>query len=218
MAWSMSDSDIDGTINTKDPKPFDTPIERINTWNENEKQEIVILSTKELWNKFAKQEWINKIKVFTGFSGEILEKTSKVLPHMDMGFIDGHHAYNAVLHDFHAFLRIASKDFHLLFDDYAQTGEDGVSRAINEQVSPHFDMTLINNQEESIKTNTQNRNSVMCLIKSDSLNKPLDDIYPKSKSIQIINEYLNWEKRWKLRKSLNKKIPFLGKFKFTRGN
>ena len=150
MAWSMSDSDIDGTIHTIDPKPFDTPIERINTWNENEKQEIVILSTKELWNKFAKQEWINKIKVFTGFSGEILEKTSKVLPHMDMGFIDGHHAYNAVLHDFHAFLRIASKDFHLLFDDYAQTGEDGVSRAINEQVSPHFDMTLINNQEESI--------------------------------------------------------------------
>ena len=210
MAWSMSDNDIDGTIHTIDPKPFDAPVERINTWNKNEKQETVILSTKELWNKFAKQEWINKIKVFTGFSGEILKKTSKELPHMDMGFIDGHHAYNAVLHDFHAFLQIASKDFHLLFDDYDPDCEVDVSRAVNEQVSPHFDMTLINNPADP------NRNLTMCLINSDSLNEPLDKIYPKLKSDQIINEYLNWEKRWKLRKSINKKIPFLGKIRFNR--
>jgi len=210
MAWSMSDNDIDGTIHTIDPKPFDTPIERINTENENEKQETVILSTKEVWNKVAKQEWINKIKVFTGFSGEILKKTSKELPHMDMGFIDGHHAYNAVLHDFHAFLQIASKDFHLLFDDYDPDCEVDVSRAVNEQVSPHFDMTLINNPADP------NRNLAMCLINSDSLNEPLDKIYPKLKSDQIINEYLNWEKRWKLRKSINKKIPFLGKIRFNR--
>ena len=210
MAWSMSDNDIDGTIHTIDPKPFDTPIERINTWNKTEKQETVILSTKELWNKVAKREWINKIKVFTGLSGEILKKTSKDLPHMDMGFIDGHHAYNAVRHDFHAFLRIASKDFHLLFDDYDIDGEVGVSRAINEEVSPYFDMTLINNPEES------NKRPAMCLINSDSLNKSLDKIYPKSKSDQIITEYLKWEKRWKLRKSLNTKIPFLSKIRFNR--
>ena len=71
-------------------------------------------------------------------------------------------------------------------------------------------MTLINNPEES------NKHPAMCLINSDSLNKPLDKIYPKSKSDQIITEYLKWEKRWKLRKSLNKKIPFLGKIRFNR--
>ena len=60
------------------------------------------------------------------------------------------------------------------------------------------------------------KHTVMCLINSDSLNEPLDEIYPKAKSDQIIIEYLNWEKRWKLRKSLNKKIPFLGKIKFNR--
>ena len=71
-------------------------------------------------------------------------------------------------------------------------------------------MTLINNPEES------NKRPAMCLINSDSLNKSLDKIYPKSKSDQIITEYLKWEKRWKLRKSLNTKIPFLSKIRFNR--
>ena len=34
--------------------------------------------------------------------------------------------------------------------------------------------------------------------------------------IDKLNDYNKWEKRWKLRKSLNKKIPFLGKFRFNR--
>ena len=93
MAWAMADYDINGKIFTIDPKPFDVPLEREITWEENTKHETVLLSTKELWNKFANKEWIEKIEVLTGFSGEVIQKKIKEFPKMDMGFIDGHHAY-----------------------------------------------------------------------------------------------------------------------------
>ena len=88
MAWAMTDYDINGRIFTIDPKPFDIPVEREITWEKNPEHKTTLLSTKELWNKFAKEEWIKKIEVLTGFSGEILQKNAKVLPKMDMGFID----------------------------------------------------------------------------------------------------------------------------------
>ena len=120
MAWAMVDYDINGKIFTIDPKPFDTPIEREITWEKNPEHNTISLSTKELLNKFADKEWIKKIEVLTGFSGDILQKKTKELPKMDMGFIDGHHAYEAVIHDFYAFLQIASENFYLLFDDFRQ--------------------------------------------------------------------------------------------------
>ena len=209
MAWAMTDYKINGRIFTIDPKPFDIPIKRVNSWDDNKINEDTLISTKDLWRKFAKKEWIEKIEVLTGFSGEILEKKHKHLPKMDMGFIDGHHAYNAVMHDFHAFLRNASEDFCLLFDDYVQNDTPNVKKMIDEEIKPNFDVT-------PVKTNTNsNDNIVMCWIQSNSLKQPLENIFPKYRTEQIIKEYVKWEKRWKLRKSLNKKIPFLGKFRFN---
>ena len=216
MAWAMTDYNINGKIFTIDPKPFDVPVERYVTWKDNPKHDTVMLSRKELWNKFANKEWIKKIEVLTGFSGEVLQKKTKKLPKMDMGFIDGHHAYESVIYDFYAFLQTASEHFYLLFDDYIPNKTDGVTKVVDEEVVPNFDVTLI-------KTNTkQQRKEVgvveeelnMCWMKSSSLKKSLQEIYPKSKSEQIINKYLKWEKRWKLRKDLNAKIPLLGRFRF----
>ena len=218
MAWAMTDYDINGRIFTIDPKPFDVPIKREITWEENPKHDTVLLSTKELWNKFANKEWIKKIEVLTGFSGEILQKKIKEFPKMDMGFIDGHHTYEAVIHDFYAFLQTASENFSLLFDDYSYHVDVNVSKAINEEIVPNFDVTqIITNAKQQRKE--ANRLALthelgMCWIESRSLKKPLREIFPKSKSAQIINDYLKWEKRWKLRKNLNSKIPLLGRFRF----
>ena len=215
MAWAMTDYNINGKIFTIDPKPFDVPVERNVTWEDNPKHDTVMLSRRELWNKFANKEWIEKIEVLTGFSGEVLQKNTK-LPKMDMGFIDGSHAYTVVVHDFYAFLEVASENFHLLFDDYVPNENDGVTKAIDEEVAPNFDITLIqtNAKEQRKKSGESPDELYICWLDSESLKKPLREIYPKSKSEQIINKYLKWEKRWKLRKNLNSKIPLLNKFKF----
>jgi hypothetical protein len=215
MAWAMTDYNIDGKIFTIDPKPFDVPVERNVTWEDNPKHDTVMLSRRELWNKFADKEWIKKIEVLTGFSGEVLQKNTK-LPKMDMGFIDGSHVYEAVVHDFYAFLEVASESFHLLFDDYVPNENDGVTKTIDEEVAPNFDIALIQtNAKEQRKESGESPDELyICWLDSESLKKPLREIYPKSKSEQIINKYLKWEKRWKLRKDLNTKIPLLGRFRF----
>ena len=217
MAWAMTDYNINGKIFTIDPKPFDVPVERNVTWEDNPKHDTVMLSRRELWNKFANKEWIEKIEVLTGFSGEVLQKNTK-LPKMDMGFIDGSHAYTVVVHDFYAFLEVASENFHLLFDDYVPNENDGVTKAIDEEVAPNFDITLIQtNAKEQRKESGESPDELcICWLDNESLKKPLREIYPKSKSEQIINKYLKWEKRWKLRKNLNSKIPLLNRFKFSR--
>ena len=215
MAWAMTDYNINGKIFTIDPKPFDVPVERNVTWEDNPKHDTVMLSRRELWNKFADKEWIKKIEVLTGFSGEVLQKNTK-LPKMDMGFIDGSHVYEAVIHDFYAFLEVASESFHLLFDDYVPNENDGVTKTIDEEVAPNFDIALIQtNAKEQRKESGESPDELyICWLDSKSLKKPLREIYPKSKSEQIINKYLKWEKRWKLRKDLNTKIPLLGRFRF----
>ena len=215
MAWAMTDYNIDGKIFTIDPKPFDVPVERNVTWEDNPKHDTVMLSRRELWNKFADKEWIKKIEVLTGFSGEVLQKNTK-LPKMDMGFIDGSHVYEAVVHDFYAFLEVASESFHLLFDDYVPNENDGVTKTIDEEVAPNFDIALIQtNAKEQRKESGESPDELyICWLDSESLKKPLREIYLKSKSEQIINKYLKWEKRWKLRKDLNTKIPLLGRFRF----
>ena len=216
MAWAMTDYNINGRIFTIDPKPFDVPVERKITWEENPKHNTVMLSTKELWNKFADKEWIKKIEVLTGFSGEILQKKTKEFPKMDMGFIDGHHRYEAVLHDFYAFLRTASENFYLLFDDYIPNETADVTQVIDEEVIPNFDVTLIktNAKQQRKEVHATENELDMCWMKSSSLKKSLQEIYPKSRSEQIINKYLKWEKHWKRRKYLNTKIPLLGRFRF----
>jgi hypothetical protein len=217
MAWAMTDYNINGKIFTIDPKPFDVPIKRNVTWEDNPKHDTVMLSRRELWNKFADKEWIKKIEVLTGFSGEVLQKNTK-LPKMDMGFIDGSHVHEAVVHDFYAFLEVASENFHLLFDDYVSDENDGVTKTIDEEVAPNFDIALIQtNAKEQRKESGESPDELyICWLDSESLKKPLREIYPKSKSEQIISKYLKWEKRWKLRKDLNTKIPLLGRFRFRR--
>ena len=214
MAWAMTDCELNGRIFTIDPKPFDTPSERILFWNSNQEKKSVMLSTKDLWKKYAKQEWLEKIEVLTGFSGEILQKNSTRLPKMDMGFIDGHHVYDAILHDFHAFLKISSENFQILFDDYFRNGD--VAKVVDTIISPNFDLTLIETDATMQKSeNDPIEKHHMCWIDSSSLVKPLNEIFPKSESDKITNNYVKWEKRWKLRKSINKKLPFLSKIRFS---
>lgn len=205
MAWAMSDMEIPGKIFTIDPKPHNRSIvKKTKNSNSNEAQN---LSRKEIWEKNAEPEWLKKITVKTGYSGNVL--SSEVFPKIDFAFIDGHHYHKAVIHDFFATMKIASKHFRILFDDYVKNDYEGANKIIDKEVLPNFEATLI-------KSNIPDIEHFLCLIDSEFIKKPLENVFPKNKINSTINEYINWENRFVRRQKLNSKIPFLKKIRFSK--
>jgi len=114
-AWlGHCENKIDGKIVSIDPVSLDNTIELLIDGNDEPRTEKT--STKQIWSKYAKFEWLEKIMPMTCFSDELLKKED--LPKFDFGFIDGHHIYEAVLCDFNIFLKNSNKKLHCLFDDY----------------------------------------------------------------------------------------------------
>jgi len=214
MAWAMSDYKINGKIFTVDPKPHDQPIERLVKIEQNDTSRKMNLSTKDLWEKFASQEWIEKIQVITGYSGEILK--NKQFPEIEFCYIDGSHVYEAVKHDFFATLKLVSEKFNILFDDYIPDRHDGVTKIIDEEIVNVFDTTFIktNTKDQIKKLKIDDEELIMCFIDSKSLKKPLWEIYEKNKIEEFLKRYRFTEKRIKIRKKIDKRIPFLKNIRF----
>lgn len=215
MAWAMTENKNGGRIYTIDPKPHELSIER-EIILEDDKVVTEKLSTKDLWNKFASPEWLERIEVISGYAGEILN--SKKFPKIEFGYIDGAHFYKAVKHDFFAFLKISDEKFTLLFDDYIPGRSDGVSKVIDEEVVKNFNTKFIKTNakkhKKNIGMNVQEYEQVMCLIQNDSSKNDIWKIFPKEKIDKYIKNYLIFEKRMKRREMINKKIPYLKKIRF----
>ena len=212
MAWAMHDHNIPGIIHTIDPT-LDTKFEiKID-------DEINILTTPQLWNKIASDKWLSKIKPYAGYSGEIMDKHQ--FPKIDFAYIDGHHVFEAVEHDFYAFLNISSNNFRILFDDYALS--DGVTKLIDDDVSKNFDGVLIETnlkqQYEELGLENNSKSDLfhaMCWFQQDSLKKPLQQAYPNHKINHILTKYRRFEKRWMLRQKINEKFPIFKNIKFSK--
>jgi len=218
MAWAMTENKIEGKIFTVDPKSHQQAIERRIKINENDEPISMILSTEELWNKFASQEWIDKIEVITGYSWEVLK--SKQFPEIEFCYIDGSHVYEAVKHDFYAFLQTASENFSLLFDDYTTNENKDVTKVIREEIVPNFDVTLIKTnvkqqrKEIGESIGITKTDSYMCYISSSSLKKSLWETFSKKEVDEFLRKYEFTAKRIKIRKQFDKKIPFLKNVRF----
>lgn len=214
MAWAMSDYKIKGKIFTVDPKSHNTPTERLIKLNNDDIPKKMNLSTKDLWEKFAPQEWIEKIDVITGYSGEILKKDQ--FPKIEFCYIDGSHVYDAVKHDFYATLKVVSEKFSMLFDDYVPNRDDGVSKIIDEEIVGIFDTNFIktNTKEQRKKLKIDDEELVMCFIESKSLKKPLWELYEKKHIEKFLEKYQFTENRIKIRKNVEKRIPFLKNIRF----
>ncbi|WP_268544243.1 O-methyltransferase [Candidatus Nitrosotenuis cloacae] len=212
MAWAMDDYDIPGTIHTIDPT-LDTKFEIVIDGKVN------ILSAPQLWDKIASDRWLSKIKPFSGYSGEVVDKFK--FPKIDFAYIDGHHVFEAVEHDFYAFLDIASDNFRVLFDDYALS--DGVTKLIDDNVSKNFDGVLIKTnlkqQYEQLGLENSSKHNLfhaMCWFEQASLKKPLHQVYPKDKIDHVLKKYRRFEKRWMLRQKINQKFPALRNIRFSK--
>jgi len=216
MAWAMSDYKINGKIFTVDPKSHTKKIERKIKIKKNDDPVNMLLSTEELWNKFALPEWIEKIEVITGYSEDILK--SKSFPPIEFSYIDGSHVYESVKHDFFKILKLVSKKFIILFDDYVPNLDDGASKVIDENVVDIFDTIFIktNTKQQRIQQKQNGIDLIMCLIDSNSLKKPLWEAYDESDINNFLRKYAFTEKRIKIRKKLEKYLPFLKNIRFRR--
>ena len=208
MAWALTDYNIDGKIFTIDPKPFELDSEKS--------------SSKQHWESFVRNEWTEKIEVITGYSGEVLSR--KKIPSFDFAYIDGSHVYEAVKHDFFATLENSADDFSILFDDYLPNGNEGVARVFNEEIIRNFEPVVIETnakqQHIELQSGYDAVEHCMCLIDNNSLKKPLWETYSKNEIIEELRKYQALEKRIRLRKKINNKIPFFEKvrFQFWRDN
>ena len=215
MAWAMSDNEIDGKIFTVDPKSHTEKIERKIKNRKNDDTVNMLLSTEELWEKFASPKWIEKIEVISGYSGEILKRKS--FPSFDFCYVDGSHIYEAVKQDFFRVLKLVSKNFMILFDDYVPNQNDGAAKVIDEEIVDIFDTTFIktNTKQQRIELKENSLDDlIMCLINSNSLKKSLWELYDEKEINNFLKTYEFTQKRLKIRKKLDKKIPFLKNIKF----
>ena len=213
MAWAMEDHNIDGKIFTIDIEPMNKSTIRATNWGNGYTNELI--SRKEIWNKINKKNWVNHIQSLTGYSAEIMAK--EIFPKIQFAYIDGPHFYDGVKHDFYSFLKIADDKFLVLFDDYIDRPFYGVKKLIDTEIAKFFDPVLIHTDtnKDIIKMNmTTNSQYGMCLIDSKSSKYSIDNMYDNKKIDQEIKKYRRFEKRLKLRNSINKKIPFLKKFRF----
>jgi len=212
MAWAMADYNIPGTIYTIDPT--------LNTkFQITIKNEISVLTTPQLWKKVASDSWLSKIKPLSGYSGQVMAEYK--FPKIDFAYIDGHHVFEAVEHDFYATLNISSNYFQILFDDYALS--DGVTKLIDDDVSKNFDSVLIKTNvkqqyggldlEYNLKSNLSH---AMCWFQHDFVKKPLRQIYQEDRIDHILKQYRRFEKRWILRQQINQRIPILKNIKFSK--
>jgi len=215
MAWAMSDFNINGKIFTIDPKSHHKIIERRIKINVNDESVKMSLSTADLWKKFALPEWIEKIEVLTGYSGDILR--TKNFPKIDFCYIDGSHVYDTVKQDFFNILKLVSEKFNILFDDYVPNRNDGVTKIIDEDIVNNFETIFIktNTKSQRIKLKKKSFDElVMCFIGSDSLKKSLWETYNEKQVNNYLNKYRLTASRIKIRKKFESKIPFFKKIRF----
>jgi predicted O-methyltransferase YrrM len=176
MAWAMADHDIDGKIYTVDILSPDTKIEWAIDWNDGRSAQNESLTWNEVWKQSAPDSWLQHIKFLTGDSSQSLRNYSGEV--IDFAFIDAAHDYDGVRHDYYALLNHLGQSFGILFDDYAVKPTFGVYELIDKEVSPHFDLHLLQTKRQVTDDNdSSNAIYKMAWVHSDSLKQPLRDVY-----------------------------------------
>lgn len=207
MAWAMHDNKIDGQIYSIDgisqSELIETPLKR-----PNEIKRVESITIREIWNEVAKPEWLEHIKILTGYSGEVMQNMR--MNKFDFAFIDGGHFYRVVKHDFLSFLQNSSNEFGVLFDDYLDKEGWGVKKFIDDEVAQNFDVTLIKTDVEN--NFMQKSDYGMCWVRKNSL-LPSEKFYG-IEADNFLKDYRKFEKRLKFRNIANKKIPQLKNIRF----
>lgn len=195
MAWSMEDHKIPGCIYTIDQIPQEESFPWAIDWGKG--PTIEKLARSEVWPKAALASWITRIKVLTGWAGQVMRRYQG--PKIEMAFIDGGHDYEAVCHDFYSVLQVAADRFGILFDDYAPKPGFGIQKLIDDKVVPYFDATLIYTDRRwpgGERATIKSPEYGMVWIHSDNLKKGITSVCDAGTVAEILRNY-RFKEYWK---------------------
>ena len=171
-----------------------------------------VTTRNELWKKFCKKDWFEKIIFLNGYSSEIF--STFLFPSIDFFYIDGAHFYDAFKFDFFSCLKLSNSKSYFLCDDYIERTDYGVKKFIDESLEPIIKTTLIKTDASQfyLKNKITNKDYGMCFFEIDK--SQMQKYFSERELIHFTKKYLKFEKRYKLRKNINKKIPFLKNIRF----
>jgi hypothetical protein len=188
MAWAMQAHDIPGRIYTVDLTPPGEPFAWAIDWGKGPVVEC--LSRDRVWPQAAPREWLDRIEILTGFSGQVMRRWRG--PTIELAFIDGGHGYDVVRHDLYAFLEVAATRFGILFDDYVPRPAFGVQRLIDQEVAPHFDVELIYTDRRwpgEERAGLEDPGYGMVWVHSETLKGPLEEAFDADTRRSLLARY-----------------------------
>lgn len=210
MAYAVHENNNNGTIYTIDLVGHTQLIEHVRKISGSYEEKKT--TRKKLWIDTVPTEWLNSVKFIHGYSGTIVKQHD--LPKIDFFYVDASHFYEAIKNDFFISLLFSNDTSVFLLDDYIDWEYFGVKKLVDNEISKYVDVTLI----KTDKTNYHNKNNTtksdygMCFFKAEK--HKMIDAFGEHEIKSFLKKYSTFEKRYAMRKKLNKMIPFLEKIRF----
>jgi predicted O-methyltransferase YrrM len=142
MAKALEDGGIDGKLITVDRTPADMAYDwlYVNSDHENVVENI---SLNDFWMKNLPASLNERIEFRCGDTASVHAMLSDREQDVDLVFIDSDHTYNGVALDFYSTHSIATMNAVFVFDDYSDARGYGIRRLINQELSEHYSVKII---------------------------------------------------------------------------
>jgi len=213
MSYAINENNNDAKIYTIDYLTHNEPIKHVRMIENEAKDEIT--TRKKLLTETIPKEWLDSITFLEGYSGQIYRNHN--IPKIDFFYIDASHFYEAVKHDFFISVLLSNSSSIFVLDDYIDIQNFGIKELIDNELSKYIEITLVKTDKRSnseITINNTKTDFGMCFFKIEQ--KKILEIFEEEEINLFLKKYKNFERRYGIRKKLNKRIPFLEKIRFRR--
>ena len=213
MSYAINENNNDAKIYTIDYLTHNEPIKHVRMIENEAKDEIT--TRKKLLTETIPKEWLDSITFLEGYSGQIYRNRN--IPKIDFFYIDASHFYEAVKHDFFISILLSNSSSIFVLDDYIDIQNFGIKKLIDNELSKYIEITLVKTDKRSnseITINNTKTDFGMCFFKIEQ--KKILEIFEEEEINLFLKKYKNFERRYEIRKKLNKRIPFLEKIRFRR--